>query len=374
MNVFALALSMWVLFTCGSNTENQEMEEGNLEAVDSPNTVSNDPSSTQEETVENYLKPKYIRSGQDRLIIHGKDIWVRDEPATGKVVMKLNEGDKCTVLKEGFVEMIRGDADYWYKIEFNGQEGWVFGSQTSYKNQSKPIVADAANALWEKFKKHYLDWVTKANEMQGLPNEDNWKYVFENNGETFKVNWEGEGPTLTTYSTDNHSNSSILLYIKTELQEGAAGFTNSWKTYVGLLFNNSFTLFRSLDLKGKVEKLMPLNSDEFVIFTYQDTGDGVVMFHESYYTIYYINVAQQSVRKIGTEIGKVKRDGHIYTTKDNLAVQSSFFQYSKDATTFTLNEVRYKEGEKDNQMSYELYDTLQTQYLWNDKKKTYVKE
>lgn len=67
------------------------------------------------------------------LIIHGKDIWVRDEPTTGKVVMKLNEGDKCKILEKDRLEIIRGTADYWYHIEFEGKSGWVFGSQTSKK-------------------------------------------------------------------------------------------------------------------------------------------------------------------------------------------------------------------------------------------------
>jgi len=55
-----------------------------------------------------------IEFGKTQLSIIGKDIWVRDTPATGNVLMKLNGGDRCTVLEKGFMEMIRGDADYWY--------------------------------------------------------------------------------------------------------------------------------------------------------------------------------------------------------------------------------------------------------------------
>jgi hypothetical protein len=72
----------------------------------------------------------------DYLIINGKDIWVRDLPTTGKVVMKLNEGNKCKVLEKGKSETIRGISDFWYKIEFEGKQGWVFGSQTSLKQAS----------------------------------------------------------------------------------------------------------------------------------------------------------------------------------------------------------------------------------------------
>jgi hypothetical protein len=64
------------------------------------------------------------------LIIYGKEIWIRDIPSTGKVILKLNEGDECKILEKGKLEIIQGRPDYWYKIEFNKTEGWVFGSQT----------------------------------------------------------------------------------------------------------------------------------------------------------------------------------------------------------------------------------------------------
>jgi len=67
------------------------------------------------------------------LIIHGKDIWVRSEPKTGQVVMKLNEGNTCQIKEKGEFQLIKGSPDYWYKIQFDGKEGWVFGSQTSVR-------------------------------------------------------------------------------------------------------------------------------------------------------------------------------------------------------------------------------------------------
>jgi hypothetical protein len=70
------------------------------------------------------------------LFIHGKEIWVRDSPTTGKVVMKLNDGDRCKILEKGKAETIRGSADYWYKIEYTEKQGWVFGSQTSVKKNN----------------------------------------------------------------------------------------------------------------------------------------------------------------------------------------------------------------------------------------------
>jgi hypothetical protein len=67
------------------------------------------------------------------LTIHGKDIWVRDWSSTGAVVMTLNAGDRCRVVQRGKFERIGRDGDFWYQIEFQGKQGWVFGSQTDWK-------------------------------------------------------------------------------------------------------------------------------------------------------------------------------------------------------------------------------------------------
>jgi hypothetical protein len=72
---------------------------------------------------------------QKYLFIEGQNIWVRETPARGKVIMKLNTDDKCTILQIGQSETIRGNYDYWYKISYDDKIGWVFGSQTSIKTE-----------------------------------------------------------------------------------------------------------------------------------------------------------------------------------------------------------------------------------------------
>ena len=67
------------------------------------------------------------------ITIIGNNIWVRDAPSDGEVIMKLNDGDRCELLEKGKYEEIRGMKDYWYKIKFDGKEGWVYGSQTDYQ-------------------------------------------------------------------------------------------------------------------------------------------------------------------------------------------------------------------------------------------------
>ena len=70
------------------------------------------------------------------LKIVGDEIWIREYPTDGEVVMKLKDGEVCEVLKKGKQETIKGVADYWYKIKYDGKEGWVFGSQTSLKDET----------------------------------------------------------------------------------------------------------------------------------------------------------------------------------------------------------------------------------------------
>lgn len=68
------------------------------------------------------------------LKIVGEEIWIREYPTEGEVVMKLNDGEICEVLKRGKKETVNGVTDYWYKIKHDSKEGWVFGSQTSLKD------------------------------------------------------------------------------------------------------------------------------------------------------------------------------------------------------------------------------------------------
>ena len=72
----------------------------------------------------------------DRLTIFGNRIWVRSEPISGEVVFTLNEGDVCRVIKRGVQQTIGLTTDYWYQIVFENKKGWVFGSQTSIRQES----------------------------------------------------------------------------------------------------------------------------------------------------------------------------------------------------------------------------------------------
>ncbi|WP_411894272.1 hypothetical protein [Winogradskyella sp. A2] len=101
-------------------------------------------------TEEKESNPKFLQ-------VNGIDIWVRNKARSGDVIMKINDNPKVKVLDSCCFETIRGDASYWYKIEHNGQKGWMFGSQTREhlrKESKKPkkVLSTEAKELYQKIK------------------------------------------------------------------------------------------------------------------------------------------------------------------------------------------------------------------------------
>lgn len=116
-----------IIFSCDSDEKNNEVDTFPVYETD-PNIELNDT---------------------PQLIIEGKDIWIRDEPVTGDVLMKLNTGDICEVLEKGKKVQVRDMLDHWYKINFNDTVGWVFGSQTNLKTGETIDVTEFSTFLAE---------------------------------------------------------------------------------------------------------------------------------------------------------------------------------------------------------------------------------
>lgn len=118
MNFLKLVFPLFafVLFSCGSETDSEEISEDSLK--ESAEVIVEEVREAIDSTV---------------LSIEGNDIWIRSKPFTGDVVMKLNTGDQCKVIEKGDIVQLRDMLDRWYKIEFDGKTGWVFGSQTNFK-------------------------------------------------------------------------------------------------------------------------------------------------------------------------------------------------------------------------------------------------
>lgn len=99
----------------GANYKNQSNQLEQQEIINNP--------------VPNFTKK--LPETEKKLVINGDNIWVRNTPSNGDVVMNLNKGDSCLIITKCCFEEIRGFGDYWYNIKHKGQEGWVFGSQTN---------------------------------------------------------------------------------------------------------------------------------------------------------------------------------------------------------------------------------------------------
>jgi uncharacterized protein YgiM (DUF1202 family) len=69
----------------------------------------------------------------NQLYITAQNLNARSEADSeaDNVVFQLNEGDICTILERGELASIRNMEDYWYRVSFQGQNGWVFGYFTS---------------------------------------------------------------------------------------------------------------------------------------------------------------------------------------------------------------------------------------------------
>jgi SH3 domain-containing protein len=110
---------------------------------------------------ENLQSYKVLKKPPIKLVISGNKIWVREQPKTGKLAFTLDDGAVCTVLEKGEAQEIRGLKDYWYKIEYEGKVGWVFGSQTSKKQM-------ASENSFESFVKAFLQTCFYGKNMDSL--------------------------------------------------------------------------------------------------------------------------------------------------------------------------------------------------------------
>jgi len=69
---------------------------------------------------------------ETQLYVVGSNVNVRASATTASdVVMQLSDGNLCEVLQKGKKERLGNMNDYWYKIEYQGQIGWIYGYFTS---------------------------------------------------------------------------------------------------------------------------------------------------------------------------------------------------------------------------------------------------
>jgi uncharacterized membrane protein len=182
-SLIAISSLAWWLITGDSN--------------DSSN--SDIPKSNENIIVNSTDKPKYIQ-------INGENIWVRSKARTGEVVMKLNNNPQVKVLDSCCLETIRGDKSYWYKIEHNGQEGWLFGSQTkAYSKSIKTSITEPKQLL----RKISAD--KSIVKFHGFGTEPFWDIYFTNEEVLYIKNDESNSYKLVK-PFDTNANTQTLKY------------------------------------------------------------------------------------------------------------------------------------------------------------------
>ena len=77
-----------------------------------------------------------VQLPENKLYITSQEVDLRSSP-TGKeenIVTQLEEGTVCTVLQIGPKDSVGKTKDVWYEIEFQGNQGWVYGHYTSKRS------------------------------------------------------------------------------------------------------------------------------------------------------------------------------------------------------------------------------------------------
>lgn len=77
------------------------------------------------------------RIPDDQLYITASRVNVRSTPEKSEdnVLLQLDGGAVCNVIQKGSEVLIDEVKDYWYQIEVEGQQGWVYGQFTSKRSE-----------------------------------------------------------------------------------------------------------------------------------------------------------------------------------------------------------------------------------------------
>jgi len=314
-------ISIWQLSCNNSNEENKEYSE--------------------EKAGEHVMLPT--------LTIEGKDIWVRSEPTKGEVVMKLNSGDVCEVLEKGKFEKIREMQDYWYKIQFNGKKGWVYGAQTSVKkevlseNQVKAtgttaITGSSIQELLNKITESIKSVDTKYAEENQCMVESKLKLVNEKNNYAF-INVERQecGAVCTT------TNYSFLIFKQDDV----------WK--IKSKFEGVFKSIHQSDSKNL--QLIVLENMDQAHFWQKNSYKNIYLFDN-----YSLDLIELNLKAESCEIVSPKNISCDYC-KDNTSYIEEFIFTSNPVTEVQkkITEIKY---DSNNECEILKTETFTENYQW----------
>lgn len=283
MKAFSLPLVVCI-FLVACKTNSNETDESKSEAAmaesDSISVTESD-----EPIAKNKSPEPHIPEGS--LLIHGNDIWVRDYPNTGEVIMKLNEGSICKILQMGRFDFIQDNGNNWYEIEFEGKTGWVFGSQTD-KSSDDPEFWDPKpqeHSIQKEFKlkiegTSYADLVQVA--FDHVLTQLNSNGSNEDEAETNDIETERVGPNALIFKQgtplgyvknmiSRGATNSVLQTINCVKEIGQAS-TVKWN-YAVICSNNKGKSSVLAEINGSVEEIIPLKNGKYLIIAQFEIAD-----------------------------------------------------------------------------------------------------
>lgn len=136
----------------------------------------------------NSTKNIVVGGQENELKVLGDNIPVYADPAVSEPLFLLNSGTKCNLIERGPSDLILDAEDFWYKIDYQGKKGWIFGEKTSLRRtgdfnlflkQFDEVVPDTLSVA---FSKNFLGGRTgfKPMEYSNL-DEDHIAALFLNN-------------------------------------------------------------------------------------------------------------------------------------------------------------------------------------------------
>ncbi len=221
----------------------------------------------------------YNQEEQEYLFIEGNKIAIKEYPPDGEVIFRLDNGKKCKLLKKGKEQTILGLTDFWYKIEYEGIEGWVFGAQTSEKqinkiveyNQQLPFNYKVFDFLDELI---YYDF-------------DNYQSSVDFHTSLYPIGWSKDGK---------------IAYIEIRREYGVEYAVQSSTSFV----------IQNLDSDKKLEEIN-------LIFNSDANNSSINIYYENQYDIQFLLDKYNIVKNDKFVLtNKVRSNNHSYTTKIEL--------------------------------------------------------
>jgi len=284
----------------------------------------------------------------NELQIVGSNIWVRSEPTTGDVVMKLNDGDDCRILEKGHFEYIRKIPHYWYKIIFQADTGWVFGSQTNLASNIDVLSAREKPELLEIFKNsQILKCISECEEADGKCIVNGFNYLPKTKVDNLlNLHYEHEGPSSLQYTVDTEFQNQLFMINVMIAMEGAAGISNSDNFYLGFLNESVYTM-PDMAFEGKAVDLIEKNENEYFLVSFKETRN-VLMYYSSHYNIYLVNKKTQTVQLILGKIGKSLGGGMMEQNEEGFSYRyKSDIDFNSSTLGFNLscfNKIKTSDG------------------------------